>query len=485
MSLRERPNLLLIITDQERPPMHWPEGLAEATMPTRERMLRHGINFKNATCNSAMCSPSRSTFISGLMPARHRVVDTLTDDGPFSFTETQLSPELPNFGKMLKAAGYDVHWRGKWHVTKGADGTCQPQPADLEAFGFDGWIAPDAGHDTRSQNFGGGRADYDAAYIEQAVEFLSQRAASPGESPFCLVVSLVNPHDVLGFPNDWSDDYDATALEGSVQLPETFNEDLRANLKPTAHAAMAPAIDMAVGALATDRDRLKYLNFYANLTAQIDRQTGVLLDLLYDEAGEPTQLGRDTVVVRFADHGELGLAHGGLRQKAFNVYEETLRVPLIVSNPELFPEARETEHPASLVDLVPTLAALAGTEPPEEHFGTDLSPLLHDPAAGPVQDHVMFTFDDMHAGTGLVKEILPASGRIRCIRESRFKFARYFHHDGSFPVEYEMYDLQEDPLELHNLAHPRHPRFNEPTVASERERLRLKLAAAERDLSVI
>src|SRR4029077_17787189 len=140
-------------------------------------------------------------------------------------------------------------------------------------------------------------------------------------------------------------------------------------------------------------------------------------------------------------------------------------------------------HPASLVDLVPTIAGLTGVAPPPGLRGTDLSPLLRDPDSGPVQDEVLFTFDDMHAGTGKVREVVPAAGRIRCIREPGWKYARYFHAEGSFPAEFEMYDLVEDPDELENLAHPDHPRYDEPEVVAERERLEAKLAAAEAKLA--
>ena len=66
-----------------------------------------------------MCSPSRATFLTGLMPAQHGVVDTLTADGPFSATETVLGRGIPNLTSMLRTAGYDVHYRGKWHLSKG------------------------------------------------------------------------------------------------------------------------------------------------------------------------------------------------------------------------------------------------------------------------------------------------------------------------------------------------------------------------------
>jgi choline-sulfatase len=473
-------NLVLIITDQERAPMHWPEGYAETRMPSRARLMRHGVSFSQATCNTAMCSPSRATFFTGLMPAQHRVIDTLTDDGPFSPMETVLDPQLPNLASMLRAGGYEVHYRGKWHMSKGATGGYDVTAEHLAAYGFDGWVAPDAGGDTRPENFGGGRADHDAAYIAQAVEFLR----APPAAPFCLVVSLVNPHDLLAYPRAWEADYRPEDLEGDIELPPTVDEDLNANFKPTAHAMLKPAIDMAVGPLTEPEQRRRYVNFYANLTERIDRQIAPLVDCFCEADGTPTSLGEQTVVVRFSDHGELGLSHGGLRQKAFNVYEESLRVPLIFSNPRLFPEGRTCEHPASLVDLMPTLAGLLGVEPPPGLRGADLTPNLHDPDAGPVQDEVLFTFDDMHAGTGRVREVVPgAAGRIRCIREARFKYARYFHAEGSRPAEHEMYDLAEDPHELENLAHPGHPRYDEPAVAAERERLAAKLARIEDELA--
>jgi arylsulfatase A-like enzyme len=481
--IAERPNLLLLVTDQERAPMHWPERFAERRLGSRARLLRHGVSFENATCNTAMCSPSRATFLTGLMPAQHGVTDTLTGDGPFSCTERELSRDLPNLATMLRAGGYDVHYRGKWHLSKGIDGAFDATADDLAAYGFDGWVPPDAGGDTHPPNFGGGRADHDARYIEQALSFLHERATRAGGSPpFCLVVSLVNPHDLLAFPRRWEDDYTVEDLEGDVGLPSSFDEDLTDNYKPTAHALLLPAIDRAVGKFDSRREQIQYVNFYANLVERIDRQLAPIIDCFYERDGRPTTLGEQTVIMRFSDHGEMGLAHGGLRQKAFNVYEESLRVPLIISNPVLVPEGRTCPHPASLLDILPTVAELLGVEPLPSLAGTSLAPLIHDGGSGPVQDEVLFTFDDMHAGSGLVQEILPGvPGRVRCIRERFFKYARYFDDSGDRPDEHELYDLAADPHEMNNLAHPDHPRFNEPTVAAERERLAAKLAALEAD----
>ena len=76
-----RPNIVVIITDQERHPMHWPAGWADANLPNRKRLADHGLSFTRSFCNTAMCSPSRSTFFTGLYPAQHGVTATLTEGG--------------------------------------------------------------------------------------------------------------------------------------------------------------------------------------------------------------------------------------------------------------------------------------------------------------------------------------------------------------------------------------------------------------------
>jgi arylsulfatase A-like enzyme len=213
------PNLVLIITDQERAPMHWDRGFVEERLVSRSRLLRYGVCFESAVCNTAMCSPSRATFLTGVMPAQHRVIDTLTADGPVSSSETELRRGIRNLASMLRAAGFEVQYRGKWHLSKGPTGGYDVTPEDLAAYGFEGWVGPDAGGDTRPPNFGGGRADHDAGYIEQAVAFLHERSANDARRPFCLVVSLVNPHDVLAFPREWTDDYTRDWLDGDMELP--------------------------------------------------------------------------------------------------------------------------------------------------------------------------------------------------------------------------------------------------------------------------
>jgi arylsulfatase A-like enzyme len=227
-----------------------------------------------------------------------------------------------------------------------------------------------------------------------------------------------------------------------------------------------------MGPLRGRRAQLDYVNFYAHLHRLVDAKVGRVLGALGDR-DDPASLRSRTVVVRCADHGEMGLSHGGLRQKMFNVYEETINVPLVVSNPVLFPRGSETEALASLVDVLPTLLALGGAGPPADLRGRDLSPILaaaarpererlernavdfapvveHPGLAESVQDAIHFTYDDHQAGTA-VQEAPGQPNRIRAIRTADAKYALYFDPRGQRGSEYELYDLERDPNETDNL----------------------------------
>jgi choline-sulfatase len=222
-------------------------------------------------------------------------------------------------------------------------------------------------------------------------------------------------------------------------------------------ASFRKVLGVGTGHVTTRERQLTYARFYAYLNQQVDAQIGRVLDAL-DARG----LTSDTVIVRTSDHGELAMSHGRMRQKFYNVYRETLNVPLIVSNPRLYPTAQSTDALASLIDLVPTLASIGGVPEPERYGlkGVDLMPVLQDPKAR-VQDLLHFTYED---------DVFPVDGAdcIRAIIERDWKYAVYYDPFTGAPTEYEMYDLARDPLELSNLANAKHA-----TQTTEAERVRL------------
>ena len=165
------------------------------------------------------------------------------------------------------------------------------------------------------------------------------------------------------------------------------------------------------------------------------------------------------------------MAHGRMRQKFYNAYRETLSVPLIVSNPRLYPAPQSTDSFAGLIDVLPTLATIGGVPEREQYGfkGYDLTPILSNPKAT-VQDVLHFTYED---------GVFPVKGAdcIRAITEEEWKYAVYYDPFTGAPTEYEMYDLKRDPLEMMNLAHATHAT---PSSATERVRLHRRLTEVMR-----
>lgn len=487
-------NLILFITDQERALQWFPTGWAAANLPAYTSLCANGVSFERACANSCMCTPSRNTLFTGLFPAQHRSPDTLTEGFPQSATEHQLDPTLPNLATTLKAAGYEVVYKGKWHLSKGVEGADGAfQSDDISRYGFDQWDAPDAGQDVKIENYGGGNANHDTRYINDAVAYLRHKRDNPGGKPFCLVVSLVNPHDVLGYPgNGGAGGYTAADLIGDIDLPPTVHENLAANFKPTAHAQMLVRLN-GLGILATDTQRRAYLNFYGNLMKTVDAHLQSLLDV-FAETPVGSTLRAQTLVVRTSDHGEMGMTHGGLRQKAFMCYEEAIRVPLVWSNPALFPTARVSPHLVSHVDFLPTICSLLGVADWTSHqfAGMDYSSLILDPDAPAVQDYVLFTYDDIYAGQSAEgtdgNGIIPPPNRLQMIREDGYKYVRYFDGLGVAAEQQEFYDVRPaalggtdtdaatgQPVELRNLslwAESLRTLAGQPTLATPAQELK-------------
>jgi choline-sulfatase len=472
-------NVVVFLTDQERAIQHFPKGWAQANLPGLTRLQRNGLTFTNAFTNTCMCSPARSTFLSGYFPAQHGVKYTLEESMPADeYPQVELPVDLPNLASVMPAAGYNAVYKGKWHVDKPAGSTWAPE--DVGKYGFGRWSPPDAGANQDVDQEGGGTYNHDGAYMnsvgnaadgtEGALQYLRSYAAQ--QQPFFLVISLVNPHDVLLYPRHYVDGgYDDSWLEGTIGLPPTVRESLKT--KPIVQQEFLKIFNLS-GPLPTPQMKRNYLNFYGNLMQTVD---GYLVDVL----DTLTQQGllENTLVIRTSDHGEMGLAHGGLREKNFNVYEESLRVPLVYSNPTLYPRPRRSDALVSHVDFLPTLASLFGAPASARaHWqGVDYSDIVLGRSSKPPQRYVVFTYDDYQSGQASPPYPTPPN-HIVSIRERRWKLAKYYDAAGKVPPQWEMYDLQTDPLERRNIAYKGHRR----TAREEREyrRLRRELAAVQK-----
>jgi len=528
-----KPNFMIVITDQQSAKPYWPERWEKENLPAMQWLRENGMSFNRAITNSCTCSPARVTMLTGLYPAQHGVTEVLEFDNitriiedvtggpdaeqkpaPQQVTQALslnikerrqqgMSPNLQNLGKILKTAGYDVVFKGKWHLTKPANyvrSLGQKYWTDTDAeqlaerWGFDGWTMPDAGDNLAVENMGGGTIRNDQRFIDghgQSAKYgddipLAKREhdsvvhfleTCDGDKPFCLIVSLVNPHDVLAYPGtaagalpDGTPLYQAAGYRDEefmhlpIDRPPTWNEDL--STKPQAQTQFRVVSNQGGGTISADDEKaqLAYCRFYAYLCKHVDHQ---IMEVI--EALKCSKHFDDTVIVRLSDHGDMAMSHGLQRQKMFNVYEETLNVPFIIANHPMIAKGQETDALVSLIDLLPTLANLAGVPDASRWTfkGRDLTPILANPHAE-VQDCLHFTYEDLYF-------FVPAASHIRAIVEKRWKYAVYYdvHTDALF--EYEMYDLAvpRDQREVVNLAHPSTPVT--PEIAAERERLHQKL----------
>lgn len=468
-------NIVVFITDQERAIQHFPRGWSQRHLPGFTRLQRNGLTFENAFCNACMCSPTRATLLTGYFTAQHGVKYTLEEDMPDDqFPQVELPSGFKNLASVMAAAGYNVVYKGKWHLSKPAGSDWAP--SDVGKYGFARWSPPDAGANQDFSQEGGGSYNNDGRFMNQqgpaaageegALQYLNSAAA--GQQPFFMIVSLVNPHDVLMYPSKYRRaGYNESWLKGEIGLPPTIDESLAT--KPSAQRQFL-RISQLLGRLDTHQKKRAYLNFYGNLMKLVD---GYLVDVL--DALEAQNLIDNTLVIRTSDHGEMGLAHGGLRQKNFNVYEESLRVPLVYSNPRLWTKPKTSQAMVSHVDFLPTLAGLvnapASARAPWQ--GVDYSDQILSRLAPSPQDYVVFSYDDYQAGQTSRPYVKPPQ-HIISLRERRWKIAEYYDATGKVPSQWEMYDLSGDPLERTNLAHKGYRRT--PAQEKQFRRLQRKLA---------
>ncbi|MEZ5077652.1 MAG: sulfatase-like hydrolase/transferase [Solirubrobacterales bacterium] len=480
-------NFILFISDQERAIQHFPPAWLRRNLPGMRRLRRNGLSFERAFTGACMCSPSRATMMTGYFPAQHGVKYTLETNMKNQRKNPQVElplPEvMPNVATVMKAAGYNVVYKGKWHLSKPPyeqDAT----PAEAAKYGFDRWNPPDAGANQDIDQAGGGHAHNDRRFMDRrgvganegALQYLGTDAAQ--QQPFFMVISLVNPHDVLFYPAVYKEaGYHLPDLRGEMHAPATFDEDL--STKPKVQEEFRDLMERFGGEIDTPKKARRYLNFYGNLMKASDDYLVAVLNKL-----EETGLMDDTMIIRTSDHGEMGLSHGGMRQKNFNFYEETLRVPLVYSNPQLYPKAHTTDALVSHVDMLPTLANLVGAPKSARANwqGVDYSDQVLSPARErSSQDYVVFTYDDYQSGQKNPPYPKPPN-HIVSIREERWKLAKYYdvnkNREKRKRPEWEMYDLKRDPLEKRNLARRGYKR----TPAEERayRRLRRKLAQVQK-----
>ena len=455
------PNIVIFITDQERSTDLWmPQDFVHNAdiLPTQNYLKDNGLSFTNAFTNTNMCSSARATFFTGKFPAQHGVGNLLADtNNPVINDQTQLNPDLPNLATLLQEAGYasdNIFYKGKWHISKGLTrtfGTADPSDdieiyTDLSQYGFKRWEGPDAGGtaahplggpkttgslDPRVQNPANYPDGYDAGYMQQAIDLIRSRGNS--DEPFALVLSLVNPHDLLTYPVPVFDSNNENINTQNILFNRLFGYDFKdligpsgmvpgmsENLLPNNKDGTIPAdytekphlqyenlqgLDSFFPKPKTELEKLSYINFYLNLIARADQQQYRVIEALRDNG-----LIEDTLIIKTSDHGEMGLSHGGTRQKGNVAYQEAVQVPLLWSLPGKI-KTGESSAVVSHVDFLPTLGGFLGvsqkTMERMQFSGVNYSSVIEG-TKDKAQNYTLFTFDDVYTA-GDPSDVFPTN----------------------------------------------------------------------------
>ena len=488
-------NILMITTDQEQSFVDLPSNLS---LPGHDRMRGKSVAFKNFQVNTTPCGPSRSVIYSG----QHT-----QQTGLFTNPNVQPHPELPRsmptLGSIFKQLGYYTVYKGKWHLSNlnhdiVFDNQRYPETSNaLEPWGFSEYTHDGDHHGIVWDGF-----KHDSSIAADAANWLlGNNGKKPNDQPWLMAVNFINPHDIMFF--------DATGTMAreridpvrvapmlpaphaavysdrlDLSLPASFHDDL-AN-KPSAHSRDKMLADIMFGSLPKENEAawLNHRNYYYNCIRDVDQHINQVLDAL-EQSGEAD----NTIVLFTSDHGEMAGAHG-MRQKGPSIYKENVGVSLFINHPDI-DQPSETEALGTSLDLIPTLLDLIGIS--EHQVSSNWPDLKGVSLAAAVNgdksirddrgmlmnytatlawdvDFVKALFMGQVRGefTDSEKSILQQGISLdefacyRGINDGRYKFARYFkpkeHHipqDWATLIahnELELYDIEEDPNEIVNLA---------------------------------
>ena len=414
-------------------------GDATGATPHLHELARRGVTFDRAYCNSPLCTPSRASIMTGRYASDIRCFDNASD----------FASEWPTFGHVLGAAGYETTIVGKMHFVGHDQWHGFDHRVALEtdyATGYDAasyklaydWSWPSAGNPVGHNWMGPSYVqrpewdhfplhyDRDELIHKEALNYLKDKQS--GQSPFFCCVSYHAPHNPFWIPEKFRDRF----RDQDMPLPEV-PEGI-----DTCHGPMDQwlndfhYVDEIKDQLVT-KDNLRWLyeTFYGMLY-DLDQRVGELMAAL--KANGQTE---NTAVIFVSDHGDM-MGHRGMIQKRY-FYEKSIRVPMIAALPGTWAQGVRISTPVSLIDLLPTLADLAGADIPDDLPGISLRSSLE---TGSEPDEKTI-FCEYHGEGVHAPCLLALRGDMKFI---------YVHEQ-----EERLYDTQNDPDEYQNLInHPAH-----------------------------
>jgi arylsulfatase A-like enzyme len=485
-----RPNILLITSDQQ----HWNTlGCLnpEVRTPNLDRLARQGVMFTRAYTVNPTCTPTRASMITGRYPSQH---------GAYSLG-TKLLESEPTIGDVLDGAGYRTALVGKahfqplhgteefpsleaypvlqdlgfWrtfhgpfygfrHVELARNHTDEAHVGQhyalwMEEKGCANWrdyFRPPTGNNDRQKRTWRIPEEfhYDTWIADRTNALLRQYREE--EAPFFLWASFFDPHPAYLVPEPWDRLYDPSKLTVPAVVPGEHDRN-----PPHFRLTQDPRPDFSPWRVTGqglhgfhshlhDREELaRNIAIYYAMITLMDKHIGAILDTV-DGLG----LARDTLVVFTTDHGHLYGQHGLIAKGAFH-YEDLIKVPFIVRQPGRVPVGAQSDALQSLVDLPVTFLRWVGVGVPRWMTGLDQTEVWEGKREA-VREHVLV--ENRHE---------PDTIHVKTYVDERYKLTVYFGEDYG-----ELFDLQEDPGEVHN-------RWDDPARATLKAELMRKLVFAE------
>jgi arylsulfatase A-like enzyme len=453
-----QPNVLLIMCDQLQ--WHAIAGRTICRMPNVQRIVDRGMLFNRAYTPSAICCPARAMLCSGAYHWHNGVYNQVHVHPAIT---QDMRPDVVTYSQRLKEAGYWLGYTGKWHASHvrtpldfGFDEIAGPSgytPAMLQGIAFrpgDGpehnpnrtphrivhqrvfqWpeTKPFAQWETR---VGDERLTESCWFADAGIRML-QRAARSGK-PWHVEVQFQAPHDPYWPFQQYVDHYRAADIPVPASFRDAFEN------KPHWHHREASLWEGL-----TEQDVQESRAHYYAYCEQLDTQIGRVLDAL-----EATGQKDRTMIIFTTDHGDLVGAHR-MYGKGWMPYEECYRIPLVIAWPGHIREGSTCNHLVQLHDVAHTLADIAAASPLPFADGRSLAPLFARPDHPDWEDALLCAY---YGGEYLLIQ--------RMLITRRYKYV----HNG-FDIDM-MFDLQNDPDEIHNLV-------LDPACAAVRDALRHQL----------
>lgn len=420
----ERPNIIFILSDDHRFDfMGFTGKVPELKTPGMDRMAMEGAHFQNAFVSTALCSPSRASILTGQYTHHHQVIDN----------QSPIPDSAVFFPEYLQQGGYQTAFFGKWHM-----GEHHANPRK----GFDHWVSfrGQGVYYNPTLNINGTETRYeDSTYIsdlitEKTLEFLKSRDT---EKPFFIYLSHKGVHSEFQPAKRHKGVYKNIKV---AYPPSMFPpDDIRGgNTNTTYNYADLPewvkeqryswhGVDyMYHGAISFE----EFYKQYCETLLGVDESVQSVLKYL-DQSG----LINNTIVFYMGDNGFSFGEHGLIDKR--HAYEESMRVPLLAFGKGIS-SATQIPNMVQNIDIAPTLLELAGQVTPKNMDGNSFAPFLVGKEI-PWRDTICYEY--------FWERPFPQTPTIFAIRTSRYKFIRY---QGVWDIN-ELYDLQNDPLEMNNL----------------------------------